>query len=68
MFLQEVLMVLLEDVALAVQHDMWFEHDEAPTHFSPQTKEHLNTQFPDRWLGRGGPVRSLDLNPLDLFL
>jgi hypothetical protein len=31
-----------------------------------------STQFPDRWLGRGGPVswsaRLPDLNPLDFFL
>jgi hypothetical protein len=37
-----------------------------------QTQQHLNTQFPDRWLGRGGPLswpaRSPDLNPLDFFL
>jgi hypothetical protein len=52
--------------------DMWFQHDGAPAHFSAQTQQHLNTQFPDRWLGRSGPVswpaRSPDLNPLDFFL
>jgi hypothetical protein len=41
-------------------------------HFIAQTQQHLNTKFPDRWLGRGGPVswprRSPDLNPLDFFL
>jgi hypothetical protein len=66
--LQEVLPLLLEDVPLAVRHDMWFKHDGALAYFSAQTQEHLNTQFPDRWLGRGGPVswpaRSSDLNPL----
>jgi hypothetical protein len=55
-FLQEVIPVLLEDVPLAVRRDMWFQHDGAPAHFSSQTQQHLNTQFPDRWLGRGGPV------------
>jgi hypothetical protein len=49
-FLQEVLLVLLEDVSLAVRHDMWFQHDGAPAHFSAQTQQHLNTQFSDRWL------------------
>jgi hypothetical protein len=71
-FLQEVLPVLFEDVPLAVRCDMWFQRDGAPAHFSAQTQQHLNTQFPDRWLGRGGPVlwpaRSPDLNPLDFFL
>jgi hypothetical protein len=32
----------------------------------------ISTQFPDRWLGRGGhvswPARSPDLNSLDFFL
>jgi hypothetical protein len=55
-FLQEVLPVLLEDVPLAVRRDMWFEHDGALAHFSAQTQLHLNTQFPDKWLGRGGPI------------
>jgi hypothetical protein len=68
----EVLPVLLEDVPLAVRRDMWFQHDRTPAHFSAQTQQHLNTQFPDRWLGIGGPVswpeRSPDLNPLDFFL
>jgi hypothetical protein len=47
-FLQEMLPVLLEDVPLAVQHDMWFQHDGVPAHFSAQTQQHLNTQFRDR--------------------
>jgi hypothetical protein len=70
--LQEVLPVLLEDVPLAVRRDMWFQHDGAAAYFSAQTQQHLNTQFPDRWLGRGGPelwpARLPDLNPLDFFL
>jgi hypothetical protein len=55
-FLQEVLPVLLEDVPLAIQRDMWFQNDGAPANFSAQTQQLINTQFPDRWLGRGGPV------------
>jgi hypothetical protein len=57
---------------LTVRRDMWFQHDGAPAHFSAQTQQHLDIQFPDRWLGRGGPVSwpaiSPDLIPLDLFL
>jgi hypothetical protein len=64
--------VLLEDAPLAVRRDMWFQHDGAPANFRAQTHQHLNTKFPDRWLGSGGPVswptRSPDLNPLDFFL
>jgi hypothetical protein len=51
---------------------MCFQQDGAPAYFSAQTRQQLNTQFPDRWLGRGGsvswPVRSPDRNPLDFFL
>jgi hypothetical protein len=53
-FLQEVLPVLLEDVPLPFRRDMWFQHYGALAHFSAEAKLHLNTQFPDRWLGRGG--------------
>jgi hypothetical protein len=71
-FLQEVLPVLFDDVPLVVRCDMWFQHNGTPAHFSAQTQQHLNTQFPDRWLGYGGPVswpaRLPDLNPLDFFL
>jgi hypothetical protein len=39
---------------------------------SRQPKEILDEQYPDRWIGRGGPrswpARSPDLNPLDFFL
>ena len=35
-------------------------------------REYLNESFPNRWLGRGGPVawppRSPDLTPLDYYL
>jgi hypothetical protein len=71
LFLQDVLLVLLEDVPLAVRRDMWLQHDGAPAHFSGQTKQHLNT-VSDRYLESGGPVsgpaRSPDLNSLDFFL
>jgi hypothetical protein len=67
-----MLQVLLEDVPLAVRRDMCFQQDGVAGHFSVQTEQHLNTQFPDRWLGRGGsvswPAISPDLNPLDFFL
>jgi hypothetical protein len=67
-FLQEV---LLEDVPPVVRRDM-VQHDGALAHFRAQTQQHLNSQFPDRWLGRGSSVswsaRSPDLNPLDFLL
>ena len=50
----------------------WFQHDGAPPHFAGQVRVFLDEQFPDRWIGRGGPVpwapRSPDLNPLDFSI
>jgi len=35
---------------------LWYMHDGAPTHFVHNVREHLNTVFGQRWIGRGGPV------------
>lgn len=71
-FLQEVLPELLEDVPLANFNNHFFQHDGCPAHFGLQVREHLNQEYPNRWIGRGGPVawppRSPDLTPLDFFL
>ena len=51
---------------------MYFQHDRAPPHYTQHVREYLNESFPNRWLGRGGPVswppRSSDLTPLDYYL
>ncbi|EZA51609.1 hypothetical protein X777_08792 [Ooceraea biroi] len=51
---------------------MIFQQDGAPAHFSRQAREILNARFPDRWMGRDGPIawpaRSPDLNVLDYFV
>ena len=49
-----------------------FQQDGAPPHFATDVRQFLDQQFPNRWIGRGGPVRwaprSPDLTPLDFFL
>ena len=71
-FLQVTLPPLLEDVPCAVRMVMWLLHDGAPAHFRITVRRHLNTIFPGRWIGRGGPIpwppRSPDLNPIDFYL
>ena len=51
---------------------MWYQHDGALAHFSIAARQVLNDKYPNRWIGRGGPVpwppRSPDLTPLDFFI
>ena len=71
-FLRNELPGLLEDIPLMVRSQMYFQHDGAPPHYTRHVREYLNEFFPNRWLGRGGPVawppRSPDLTPLDYYL
>ena len=71
-FLRNQLPQLLRDVPVNTQERMMLQQDGAPPHSSRQVKEYLNTTFPERWIGRGGPhqwpARSPDLTPLDFFL
>lgn len=51
---------------------MLFMQDGAPPHFSREVRAWLHDTFPERWIGRRGPIewppRSPDLTPLDFFL
>lgn len=71
-FLENELPVLLEDLPLLMREDMIFQHDGAPAHSSRRACAVLNARFPDKWMGRGGPIiwpaRSPDLNVLDYFV
>lgn len=54
-----------------IRNHIAFMHDGAGPHYARVVFEHLNKEFPNRWIGRGGPMawpaRSPDLNPLDFF-
>ena len=67
--LRDTLPGLLEHIPLESRRRMWFQHDGASPHFSHHTRQHLNRTFPEKWIGRGGPVprpaRSPDLTSLD---
>lgn len=71
-FLEEELPTLLEDVPLATRRQLYFQHDGAPPHFSNAVSTYLNEQFPNKWIGRGGPInwppRSPDHTPLDFCI
>lgn len=51
---------------------MYYQHDGAPADFARQVKQHLDERFPERCIGRSGPIslppRSPDLTPLDYCL
>nr|CAH7745775.1 unnamed protein product [Callosobruchus chinensis] len=48
-----------------------FQQDGAPPHYALPVRQFLEETFPDRWIGRRGPIewpaRSPDLSPLDFF-
>lgn len=50
---------------------LFFQQDGAPPHWGLEVREFLDQEFPNRWIGRDGPIawppRSPDLTPLDFF-
>ncbi|KAJ4436304.1 hypothetical protein ANN_18935 [Periplaneta americana] len=71
-FLENTIPHILEDTPLINRQHIHFLHDGAPAHFSRTARRYLDRKFPDRWIGRSGPIawppRSPDLNPLDFYL
>ncbi|KAJ4448252.1 hypothetical protein ANN_10266 [Periplaneta americana] len=71
-FLKNTIPHVLEDTPLINRQHIHFLYDGAPAHFSRTARRYLDRRFPDRWIGRSGPIpwppRSPDLNPLDLYL
>lgn len=71
-FLQNELDSLFEDIPLSSRRTMWLQLDGAPAHYGRGVRDFLNHRFPNRWIGRGGPVpwppRSPDLNPIDFYV
>lgn len=67
-----VLEEVLDGMPLNLRHNMLYMHDGAPAHYALIVREWLDAHFPNRWIGRGGPIswpaRSPDLNPLDFFV
>ncbi|KAJ4436003.1 hypothetical protein ANN_18627 [Periplaneta americana] len=71
-FLENTIPHVLEETPLINRQHIHFLHDDAPAHLSRTARRYLDRRFPDRWIGRGGPIawppRSPDLNPLDFYL
>lgn len=51
------------------QPQIIFQQDGAPPHWNLNVRNHLDTVFPGRWIGRDGPIpwppRSPDITPMD---
>lgn len=66
--LQNMMIPTLQEIGIP----LYFQQDGAPPHFAIQVRNFLDFHFPNRWIGRSGPVqwaaRSPDLNPLDFFM
>lgn len=71
-FLENDLPLLLQDVNLELRRTMIFQNDGAPCHYATRVRNYLNEVYPNRWIGRSGPIswppRSPDLNPIDFFI
>uniref|UniRef100_A0A8C5R2R6 Transposase n=1 Tax=Leptobrachium leishanense TaxID=445787 RepID=A0A8C5R2R6_9ANUR len=67
---------LLTEYVAPQLHDLQptiiFQQDAAPPHWGLHVRGFLNETFPERWIGRGGPIpwppRSPDITPLHFFL
>ena len=55
-----------------VEKPDYFMQDGAPPHYANHVRHWLDQEFPDKWIGRGGPFewapRCPDLNPLDFCI
>lgn len=71
-FLRTSLQMLLDNVPIINLHNFIYQQDGAPAHYSAPVVEWLNETYPNRWIGRNGPIlwppRSPDLTPLDFYL
>ena len=55
-----------------MQDTVIFQQDGAPPHCALEVPDFLHETFPNKWIGRDGPIpwppRSPDITPLDFFL
>jgi len=53
-------------------NNLYFQQDGAPPHYATVVRNLLDETFPDKWIGRRGPIefppRSPDIMPMDFFV
>ncbi|KAJ4431197.1 hypothetical protein ANN_19794 [Periplaneta americana] len=55
-FLENTILHVLGDTPLINRQHIHFLHDGAPAHFIRTARRYLDRRFPDRWIGRSGPI------------
>lgn len=67
----DMLQQFVEPQVEELQPSIIFQQDGAPPHWGLMVRDYLNSKYPNRWIGRDGPMRwpprSPDLTPLDFF-
>ena len=63
---------MVGDIPLLFRQNLWIQLDGCPVHYARPVRQWLNDHYPQRWIGRGGPIpwpqRSPDITPLDFYL
>lgn len=73
-FLRDVLPwhIARANIPIEIRPTIIFMHDGCPVHFARIVREHLDDEYGENWIGRGGPIawppRSPDFNVCDYFL
>jgi len=55
-FLQDHLPEYLKNILLNIRQRCWFQQDRALAHFHHDIRTFLDEQYPNHWIGQGGPV------------
>ena len=62
----------MDEIPLNIRRTGYFQQDGAPAHYANIVRHFLDGEFPNRWIGRRGPVEwpgySPDLTPCDFWL
>ena len=63
---------VIDNIPLQIRQKGYFQQDGTPPHFARTVRAYLDQTFPNRWIGRGGPLawppQSPDLTPCDFWL
>lgn len=70
--LENDVLPVLQNIEAFREGQMWWQQDGAPPHWYRPARDFLDNHFPERWIGRSGPLawpaRSPDLTACDYWL